>query len=135
MSALDAVAAEATRDRAAPLLERRMHGRTWRFGTIDVRPARLRRYAVLAESVEGRPAEEISGAQAVELAGMAEEMLRSALPAVDRDAFDDAPFTGTEIGELISSYFAAVGVGPGESAASPVSSPRGRRRSRRTSRR
>jgi len=40
-----------------------------------------------------RPAE-INGGQAVELSAMAEDMLRSALPPADRDAFDDAPRRG-----------------------------------------
>lgn len=133
--ALDSVAGEAKRDPDEPILVRAMHGREWRFGPLDVRPSRLRRYAALAEAVAGKSPEQITNAEAMELAAIAEEMLRHALPAQDRDAFDEAPFGGNDIGELARDYFAKLGVTAGESVASPVSSSRGRRRSRRTSRR
>jgi hypothetical protein len=128
-------AAEATRAPGDPLLVRTRYGRTWRFGALDVRPARLRRYAALAESLGSRRPEEIGAAEAIELSAVAEEMIRSALPAADRDAFDNAPFTGTEIAELCEAYFAALGVDAGESAASPASSEITGTRSRPTSRR
>lgn len=115
------------------VLTRRMYGRTWRFGTPDIRPTRLRRYAQLADALAGKSTRDITGVEAIELSAVAEEMLRAALPADDREAFDDAPFTGTDIGDLATAYFAALGVGPGESAASPTSSRATRRRSRRTS--
>ncbi|CAM3433411.1 hypothetical protein [Stackebrandtia soli] len=127
---LDAVAAEATTDPNATVLTRRLYGRTWRFGRPDIRPAKLRRYAALAEGVNGA---EMSGVEAIELSAAAEDILRSALPAADRDAFDDAPFTGSDIGELVAAYFGELGVSPGESSASPRSSSRTRTRSRRTS--
>lgn len=133
--ALDAAATEATRAPGEPVLTHNAHGHVWRFGQIDVRPARLRRYAALAESLAGRRPDQISGPEAIELSATAEDMLRSALPAADRARFDDAPFGGAEIGALISDYFAALGIGPGESAASPASSSPTAKRSRPTSRR
>jgi hypothetical protein len=131
--ALDAVAAEATRPAGAPVLVRVLHGRTWRFGTIDVRPSALRRYAALAESLAGSRPEQINPRDAIELSAVAEDMLRSALPAADRGVFDTAPFGGADIQALIGDYFDALGVDPGESAASPGSSAGTRRRSRPTS--
>lgn len=132
---LAAAAREAHRDREKPILTRTLAGRTWKFGSLDIRPTRLRRYAVLAEQVAGKNPEQISNAEAVELSAIAEEMLRLALPAEDREAFDDAPLSGSDIARLAADYFAELGVTAGESAASPASSPRGRKRSRRTSRR
>jgi len=132
---LTAAADEAARKPGDPVLVRTVHGCTWQFGTPDIRPSRLKRYAVLAEAVAGKKPEQISNAEAVELASIAEEMLRLALPPADREAFDEAPLSGTEIGTLAADYFEALGVSVGESVASPASSPRGRRRSRRTSRR
>jgi len=132
---LTAAAGEAARKPGDPVLVHTVHGRTWRFGTPDIRPSRLKRYAVLAEAVAGKKPEQISNAEAVELASIAEEMLRLALPPADREAFDEAPLSGTEIGRIAADYFAALGVSVGESVASPASSPGGRRRSRRTSRR
>ncbi len=132
---LSAAAREAQRDPHAPVLTRTLAGRTWKFGPLDIRPARLRRYAILAEQVAGKKPEQISNAESIELSAIAEEMLRLALPAEDREAFDEAPLSGTDIGRLAADYFAQLGVSAGESPASPASSPRGRRRSRRTSRR
>jgi len=132
--ALDALATEATRD-GAPVLVRTLHGRTWRFGQIDVRPSALRRYAALAEALSGKRPDQINPTDAIELSATAEDMLRSALPVVDRQAFDTAPFGGADIQALISDYFTALGVGPGESVASPDFSPRTGKRSRPTSQR
>ena len=132
---LTAAAGEAARKPGDPVLVHTVHGRTWRFGTPDIRPSRLKRYAVLAEAVAGKKPEQISNAEAVELASIAEEMLRLALPPADREAFDDAPLTGSDIAGLAADYFAGLGVSAGEFAASPASSRRGRRRSRRTSKR
>lgn len=131
---LTAAASEAQRKPGDPVLTRTMHGQTWRFGTPDIRPSRLKRYAILADAVAGKRPDQISNAEAVELASIAEEMLRLALPTGDRAAFDDAPLSGTEIGQLAADYFAELGVSAGESVASPASSRPGRRRSRRTSR-
>lgn len=132
---LSAAAREAQRDPDTPILTCTLAGRTWRFGPLDIRPARLRRYALLAERVAGKKPEQISNTEAIELSSIAEEMLRLALPAEDRDAFDEAPLSGTDIAHLAADYFAELGVSAGESPASPASSPRGRKRSRRTSRR
>ncbi|MEV6526890.1 hypothetical protein AB0M43_33660 [Longispora sp. NPDC051575] len=132
---LDAAASEATRKPGDPLLVRQMHGHTWRFGAIDVRPAALRRYAALADRLAGRADSRIAPGEAIEISAVAEDMLRSALPPGDRDRFDTAPFSGTEIGELIGEYFGALGVGPGESVASRASSASTRGRSSQTSRR
>lgn len=131
--ALDALAGEATRPTAGPVLVRTLHGRTWSFGQIDVRPTALRRYAALAEALAGKRPDQISPADAIELSATAEDMLRSALPSADRAAFDTAPFGGADIQRLVTDYFTALGVDPGESAASPASSAGTRRRSRRTS--
>lgn len=133
MPKLDAVADDATRDPAAPVLTRTMYGRDWAFYTLDVRPSKLKRYAALAERVAGKDNAKISDAEAIELSSVAEDMLRSALPAADQLAFDDAPFTGTDIGALIVDYFGALGVEPGESPASPASSSSTAKRSRQTS--
>lgn len=130
---LDAVAAEATRDPSAPILERTMHGRVWRFGTLDVRPTKLRQFAAVAQRIAGVDESNISDAEAIELSAVAEEMLRSALPPADRDAFDTAPFSGSDIGALIVDYFAKLGADTGESSASPASSSNTAKRSRQTS--
>ncbi|GIG63644.1 hypothetical protein Lfu02_80160 [Longispora fulva] len=132
---VDALAAEATRAPGDPLLVRTMHGRVWRFGQLDIRPAALRRYATLADRLAGRADHQIAATEAIEVSAVAEDMLRSALPTADREAFDTAPFSGTEIGAMIADYFGALGVGPGESVASRASSSSTRGRSRRTSRR
>lgn len=130
---LDAVAGEASRDPSAPILERRMHGKAWRFGVLDVRPSKLRQFAAVATRLADRDQSQISDAEAIELSAVAEDMLRSALPPADRDAFDVAPFTGTDIAALIVDYFGALGADPGESSASPASSPSTAKRSRQTS--
>ncbi|MEV4414015.1 hypothetical protein [Catellatospora sp. NPDC049609] len=132
---LTAAAAEAQRDPTAPILSRVLAGRRWDFGTLDVRPSQLKRYAVLAEMVAGKRPDQITNGEAVELAAIAEEMLTLALPPADRAAFEDAPLTGTDIAALAADYFASLGVGAGESSASPASSRNTRKRSRRTSRR
>jgi hypothetical protein len=132
---LSAAALEADRSRRAPILAHTLAGRTWQFGPLDVRPSRLKRYAVLAELVAGKRPDQITNAEAVELAAIAEEMLTLALPPADRQAFEDAPLTGRDIATLAQDYFAALGVSAGESSASPASSRSTRRRSRRTSRR
>ncbi|WP_018348227.1 hypothetical protein [Longispora albida] len=130
---LDALAAEANRKPGDPVLIHKAHGRTWVFGEIDARPSRLRRYAALADRMTGRG--DLDAAEAIEVSAVAEDMLRSALPAADRDRFDDAPFSGSDIARLIADYFGALGVGPGESVASRGSSRNTRGRSRQTSRR
>ncbi|MGH8791767.1 MAG: hypothetical protein ACRDXX_03875 [Stackebrandtia sp.] len=131
---LDAVAAEAAADPNAPVIEERMHGRTWSFGKPDIRPAALRRYTALAE--RAAVADEIDGADAIELAASAETILRSGLAtAREREAFDEAPFTGSEISDLSRRYFEALGASAGESSASPAPSPATVARSRRTSKR
>lgn len=132
---LDTVAAEAARDPSAPVIAPTLYGRQWRFGMLDVRPSKLKRYAALAERLAARDKDAISDAEAIELSAVAEEMLRSALPAADQQAFDDAPFTGSDIGRLIVEYFQALGADPGESAASPGSSATTAKRSRPTSKR
>lgn len=131
--ALDAAAAEATREPGAPVLVRHLHDRTWRFGQIDVRPSALRRYAALADALAGKRPDQINPGDAIELSATAEDMLRSALPLADRGDFDTAPFGGADIQALIADYFTALGAAPGESVASPVSSPSTGKRSRRTS--
>lgn len=131
--ALDAVADEATTDPEAPILTRRMYGRRWEFGKPDMRPKVLRRYAALANRLDD--ADDLDGADAIELSAVAEDILRSALPRGDRQAFDDAEFDGSDIAELCRAYFDRLGASPGESVASPRSSSRTRDRSRRTSRR
>jgi len=117
---LDALANEATTAPDVPLYEREMYGRVWSFGRPDIRPARLRAYAALARKVD---TDKATGADAIELAACAEDILRSALPRAERHAFDAAPFDGTDIDDLARGYFAAVGIGPGESSASPAPSP------------
>lgn len=131
--ALDAVAGEATRN-SGPVLVKNMHGRVWRFGALDVRPTRLRRLAALARALANTDPADISDADAMDLFADAEDMLRGALPAADRPAFDTAPFTGTDVAQLAEEYFAALGTNLGESPASPASSRTTRRRSRPTSR-
>lgn len=132
--ALSAVAAEATRPANGAVLVKIMHGRTWRFGALDVRPSRLRRLARLAATLADADPSAITDADALELFADAEDLLAAALAPTDRAAFDTAPFTGTEIGRLTEEYFAALGASLGESAASPASSPSTPRRSRPTSR-
>lgn len=132
---LTAAANEARRNPDDPILVRTIAGKTWRFGPLDIRPSKLRRYAALAESVAGKKPEHINGTEAIELASIAEEMLRGALPPADREAFDDAPLTGTQIGQLAADYFTELGISAGESVASPAHSRNTRQRSRRTSRR
>ncbi|ADD43882.1 hypothetical protein [Stackebrandtia nassauensis] len=134
MSDVDAVAAEATTDPNSPVLETDMHGRRWVFYRPDIRPAALRRYARLADKVTGGG--EVADADAIELAAVAEDMLRSGLPdAETREAFDEAPFNGTDITALSEEYFEALGATVGESSASPAPSPTTVARSRPTSKR
>jgi hypothetical protein len=68
MDALEPLAAEAART-GGPVLTLTLHGRVWRFGQIDVRPARLRRYAALAEALAGKRPEDIGPTDAIELSG------------------------------------------------------------------
>jgi hypothetical protein len=132
--ALDAVAAEAARG-SRPVLTTTMHGRRWRFGRLDVRPSRLRRLADLARKLAAADPGTVTDADAIELSAHAEDLLRSALHTDDQVAFDDAPFTGSEISALAQDYFDALGATLGESAASPASSSTTAKRSRPTSRR
>lgn len=132
--ALDAVAAEATRPADGPVLVRTLHGRTWRFGPLNLRPSKLRRLATLARTLAAADPTVITDADALELFADAEDMLRSTLPPADRVAFDDAPFDGADIAALTEAYFSKLGASLGESAASPVSSSSTPRRSRPTSR-
>ncbi|MGH8876281.1 MAG: hypothetical protein ACRD0P_02890 [Stackebrandtia sp.] len=134
MSDVDDAAAEAERDPDAPVLETTMHGRTWVFHRPDIRPAALRRYARLTDKVTGSG--EVADADAIELAAVAEDMLRSGLAdAAEREAFDEAPFNGTDITALSEAYFDALGASVGESPASPAPSPNTVARSRPTSKR
>ncbi|MGH8881861.1 MAG: hypothetical protein ACRD0P_31690 [Stackebrandtia sp.] len=133
---LDAVVAEADADAdpEAPVYETTMHGRVWTFHKPDVRPAALRRYKALAAKVTATGTDNISDDEAIELSATAEDMLRSGLATpAEREAFDLAPFGGTEIGELSRAYFTALGATAGESSASPAPSPNTVARSRRTS--
>lgn len=120
--ALDSLADEATRDPNDPIYETTMHGRTWKFGPPNLRPAALRRYSALASRLGDTAT--MTGPEQVELLAIGEDMIRSALATPDdREAFDVAPFTGTEISAICESYFESLGAGVGESSASPTPSP------------